>query len=436
MSFQTARTRTKVICFCKKCKGSLVDPRTKLDHKSRFTVVKNLSDSFNNSVNNAIDSNNQMECDPIVPIADVLLPEIMAERNYIFLTNKSPMLESEKLRKGKISDLVLRNLIPDDESDDDYRGGDSEDDDGRDSDDSDDSGDSDDGDDEEIDFSSTDFSDDDPNLPVINSDYDYIWVILWILQYQQRYMLSDVATDALFKFLRFFLLTIDENKFLSFPSSLFVAKKVVEITAKIIKYAICSSCHKLYDMKEILKKTEISTCSFVNYLNHTMERFQQKCNNPLVKKIDSNVKNQMFRPVMTFSLTNIRQQLTLLFCRKDFEMSCRKWAERKNETHALFDIYDGMIWKEFKDNNDELFFAKEHADTHLGLMINMDWFQPFVSSSYSVGVIYAVICNLPRTERYKSHNILTLAVIPSPKEPKLHEINNYLNPIINQLVRL
>ena len=265
MSFQTARTRTKVICFCKKCKGSLVDPRTKLDHKSRFTVVKNLSDSFNNSVNNAIDSNNQMECDLIVPIADVLLPEIMAERNYIFLTNKSLMLESKKLRKGKISDLVLRNLIPDDESDDDYRGGDSEDDDGRDSDDSDD------GDDEEIDFSSTDFSDDDPNLPVINSDYDYIWVILWILQYQQRYMLSDVATDALFKFLRFFLLTIDENKFLSFLSSLFVAKKVVEITAKIIKYAACSSCHKLYDMKEILKKTEISTCSFVNYPNHTME---------------------------------------------------------------------------------------------------------------------------------------------------------------------
>ena len=66
----------------------------------------------------------------------------------------------------------------------------------------------------------------------------------------------------------------------------------------------------------------------------------------------------------------------------------------------------------------------------------MDWFQPFDSSLYSVGVIYAVICNLPRTERYKSHNILTLAVIPGPKELKLHEINNYLYPIINQLVHL
>src|SRR6184192_891995 len=66
----------------------------------------------------------------------------------------------------------------------------------------------------------------------------------------------------------------------------------------------------------------------------------------------------------------------------------------------------------------------------------MDWFQPFDSSLYSVEVIYAVICNLPRTERYKSHNILTLAVISGPKELKLHKINNYLYPIINQLVHL
>ena len=82
------------------------------------------------------------------------------------------------------------------------------------------------------------------------------------------------------------------------------------------------------------------------------------------------------------------------------------------------------------------FFTKEHTDTHLGLIINMDWFQPFDSSLYSVRVIYAVICNLPRTECYKSHNILILAVIPGLKEPKLHEINNYLYPIVNQLVNL
>ena len=37
---------------------------------------------------------------------------------------------------------------------------------------------------------------------------------------------------------------------------------------------------------------------------------------------------------------------------------------------------------------------------------------------------------------YKSHNTLILAVIPDPNELKLHEINNYLYLIINQLVHL
>ena len=203
---------------------------------------------------------------------------------------------------------------------------------------------------------------------------------------------------------------------------------------EVIQYAACNKCHKLYDINE-LDKTEVQTCSFINYPNHTMERFRQKCNNPLTKKINSN-NEQILRPIMTYPLVNIRQQLTLFFGRKDFEMSCRKWAERKNDTEAMFDIYDGRIWKEFTDDDNELFFTKENADTRIGLIINMDWFQPFVSSLYSVGVIYAVICNLPCTERYKPHNILTLAVIPGPKEPKLHEINNYLYPIVNQLNQL
>ena len=62
----------------------------------------------------------------------------------------------------------------------------------------------------------------------------------------------------------------------------------------------------------------------------------------------------------------------------------------------LADIYDGRVWKIFKDLNDEqLFFRREVADRNLGIMLNLDWFQPFDNAQYSVGVIYEVICNLP-----------------------------------------
>jgi hypothetical protein len=38
----------------------------------------------------------------------------------------------------------------------------------------------------------------------------------------------------------------------------------------------------------------------------------------------------------------------------------------------------------------------EVADSHLGLMLNLDWFQPYDGTVYSIGIIYAAICNLPR----------------------------------------
>ena len=43
---------------------------------------------------------------------------------------------------------------------------------------------------------------------------------------------------------------------------------------------------------------------------------------------------------------------------------------------------------------------------NLALMLNYDWFQPFELTSYSVGVLYLVILNLPRAIRFKPENIM------------------------------
>ena len=56
---------------------------------------------------------------------------------------------------------------------------------------------------------------------------------------------------------------------------------------------------------------------------------------------------------------------------------------------------------------------------------------PFDNSQHSVGVIYGVICNLPQSERFKTSNTITLAVIPELGEPKLHKLNHYLATIID-----
>ena len=51
---------------------------------------------------------------------------------------------------------------------------------------------------------------------------------------------------------------------------------------------------------------------------------------------------------------------------------------------------------------------------NIALMMNVDWFQPFKHSPYSVGVIYLALMNLPHGERYRRENIIVVGIIPGP----------------------
>ena len=166
----------------------MVDPRTKFKHTSKYQssiagpsrAVAEPSGTEPFSVNqsdaepsDAEPSNpepainyDEMEWDPI---------ERLSERNNIFLTKKLPH-ESAK-RKGKISALVLKNILDDesDKNDDDHYYPDSEEEEYYDD------------DEEEVEEEEVNFmlhsterpNDDEPNLPniinSINSNYSFIW---------------------------------------------------------------------------------------------------------------------------------------------------------------------------------------------------------------------------------------------------------------------
>ena len=66
--------------------------------------------------------------------------------------------------------------------------------------------------------------------------------------------------------------------------------------------------------------------------------------------------------------------------------------------------------------------------------MNIDWFQPFKRTTYS-GVIYLVIMNLPREERFLPKNVIICGVIPGPSEPK-RNINHYLSELVSDLQTL
>ena len=70
-----------------------------------------------------------------------------------------------------------------------------------------------------------------------------------------------------------------------------------------------------------------------------------------------------------------------------------------------------------------------------GVMLNVDFFQPYKHIQYSLGAIYLTVLNLPRDMRHKQENVILVGLIPGPHEPS-HDLNSYLEPLVQDLLRL
>ena len=125
----------------------------------------------------------------------------------------------------------------------------------------------------------------------------------------------------------------------------------------------------------------------------------------------------------------------MFYQRPGFEDMLRMSGSQRSNPNAYSDIYDGRVWQTFPFDGSK-FFTTETAVTHLGLLFNLDWFQPFTYTQHSTGALYASICNLPRSERNKPENIIYLGFLPRPKEVGLERINHYLAPIVNEFLEL
>ena len=88
----------------------------------------------------------------------------------------------------------------------------------------------------------------------------------------------------------------------------------------------------------------------------------------------------------------------------------------------MADIYDGVVWKSFLTVNGEDFLQSRYG---IGLLLSVDWFQPYKHVQYSVGAIYLVVLNLPYSLRYLRENMILAGVIPSPNQPSLHILTHF-----------
>jgi hypothetical protein len=113
-----------------------------------------------------------------------------------------------------------------------------------------------------------------------------------------------------------------------------------------------------------------------------------------------------------------------------FPEKCEEWRSQIPNESVMVDIFDGKVWNDFKKYKGIDFL---NSPRNYGFMLNFDYFQPMKRrKDYSVGVLYMVLLNLPRVERYKWENVIVIGIVPSMNhEPK--SLNEFLIPAVNEL---
>jgi len=122
-------------------------------------------------------------------------------------------------------------------------------------------------------FTAPSFDDFDETLtPHLNLEYDNSWILIWIFKYQERFRLSDVAVNSLIGFLNILLNNVDSHRFKNFPSTSYMARKLLEIKKNYKSFAVCSDCNKLYNYNDIIPKNQTEfngfKCTHIEFPNH------------------------------------------------------------------------------------------------------------------------------------------------------------------------
>ena len=274
--------------------------------------------------------------------------------------------------------------------------------------------------------------------PLLNQVNELIcWLCCFIMYWQVVTHVSDAAVEWLLAFLGRFLQTLSfgldseffSNLMLLSPTNIYMLHRISNL--------------KRDEFENLLSAPNVQSCIiWMNALKESMEQFsqgsavtfcfpkgKQSTGSKLVNKVILKNGATKFYPLKVYCWKSIISQLESILQRTGIPELCEQWRTRQVEESVLSDVYDGEVWKNFKWKDGSHFFNLEHR---YGLMLNVDWFQPFKRrSDYSVGVIYFVIMNLPWSQRFKFENVILGGIILSlESEPKLH---TFLDPCVDEL---
>ena len=280
-----------------------------------------------------------------------------------------------------------------------------------------------------------------------NSQMIY-FVCIFLSFFQLCFRISDKALSLLLSFISALLKHIGSSvtdsshaSFVkTFPSTIYSLRKYLKIKKAYLTFAVCPRCHKLFKASECVPVKDTSgmtvspKCGHIEYPKHPQPAHRKECGAELLKQVKAG-HSYKYVPRKLYVYYSIIESLQRILARPGIVDLCEKWREYKQNVPSeyLTDVYDGCLWREWSTHDGKPFLQ---MPGNLLLMLNIDWFQPFIHTQYSIGVIYLVIQNLPRAIRFKPENVIIVSTIPGPKEPDYNHMNPYLVPMVNDLLSL
>ena len=259
------------------------------------------------------------------------------------------------------------------------------------------------------------------------------WISVFLLQLQARHYIPDVVLDALLKFLHTLFCILGKfSDFVNgiatyFPCSLYRLHQQVGFRESFEKYVVCRKCNTLYQFKDCIDSIGHSKrCSYQAFRG---QRRPSHCETLLLKTVELASGRKILYPLKVYCYQSIQFSLQRFLLQPDFVKLCEQWRFCENG-NMLCDVYDGQLGKDFQCVSDKPFLAQPY---NYAFTLNVDWFQPFLLTTSSVGVVYLTVSNLPRTLRFKRENLIQVGIIPGPTEPKC-DINSFLDPLTKELV--
>ena len=172
------------------------------------------------------------------------------------------------------------------------------------------------------------------------------------------------------------------------PKSIYLAKACLGLEKDDFeKFVVCPTCMTLYKTDDctITKSTGnvvSKKCTHVKFPNHPQRSRRKQCGTLLMKTMRSKTGKFFLYPKKIYCFRKLSNSVITMLARLGFWKNVN--IGKKESTGSMGGVFEGKMWEEFLGKDGKKFFAKPG---NLGVMHNVDCFQPFKHTNHSCGVL-------------------------------------------------